>query len=87
VSEVILLSFTVLMVLDALPGAVKLGKWILRPKRRRGKAAPGVWREGADGLARHVPEDEEPATLWGRISKAKFEIIELLVDAVTVQSP
>ena len=88
VSEAILLFFAALMVLDALPDAVRLGRRILRPRRRRGGTAPGAGRGGGDAevLARRVPEDDsaEPATLWGRVSKAKLEILALLVDAATV---
>ncbi len=80
-----LLFFAVLMVFEAVPDAVQLGRRIFRPKRPR-KAPQGLDLGPGDGdiLARREME-EEPATVWGRVAKAKIEIFTLTVDAATVQ--
>ncbi len=76
------------MVLEALPDAIRLGRQILRPKRRSNRksqhATDGEGSSTDDILARRKME-EEPASLWGRVSKAKSEIIMLLIDAATVR--
>ena len=68
ISDAILLFFAVLMVLEAFPDAIMLGRQILGP--------------AADGS--EESQEMEASTLWERVSKAKSEILVLLIDAATV---
>jgi hypothetical protein len=79
------------MVLEALPDAIRLCRRILRPKRagthkaqQSAADAEGAGPGGAADILARRELKEEPATLWGRLVKARHEISMLLLDAATV---
>ncbi len=61
------------MVLEAIPDAVTLGRRIFRPDTNLSEEGAGRVRA------------EELPPLWERVTKAKSEILILLVDSATVQ--